>query len=169
MSASGRQAVSRWEQGRSRPKRAVAVAVANVLGLAADDVLAAAGYVGAIADSKKEISAAVRPTSPTLPFSELAPDRFEAACVEILQHMYPGGHASRYGGSGERQDGIDVLLDGELQVIAQCKRQKQFGPSDVKAAVRAVANPAERTTYSFLVLPQQPLHAPKWLCTMDGS
>lgn len=148
----GQQAVSRWEQGRSRPKRAVAVAVANVLGLPADDVLAAAGYVGAIADSKKEISPAVRPSSPTLPFSELAPDRFEAACAEILQHMYPGGHASRYGGPGERQDGIDVLLDGELQVIAQCKRQKQFGPSDVKTAVRAVVNPAAKN-YLFLSRP----------------
>jgi transcriptional regulator with XRE-family HTH domain len=148
----GQQAVSRWEQRRSRPKRAVAVAVANVLGLPADDVLAAAGYVGAVADSKKEISPAVRPSAPTLPFSELAPDRFEAACVEILQHMYPGGHASRYGGSGERQDGIDVLLDGELQAIAQCKRQKQFGPSDVKTAVRAVANPAAKN-YLFLSRP----------------
>ncbi|CCK62459.1 helix-turn-helix domain-containing protein [Mycobacterium canetti] len=145
----GQQTVSRWERGLSRPKRAMAVTVANVLGLTADEVLAAAGYIGAVADSSKEISPSVRPLAPTLPFHELTPERFEAACVEILQHLHPGGHASRFGGPGERQDGIDVLVDGESRAIAQCKRHQQFGPKDVETAVRAVASPAAKN-YLFL-------------------
>lgn len=36
----GQQAVSRWERGASRPRRAVVVAVANVLGLSVDEMLA---------------------------------------------------------------------------------------------------------------------------------
>jgi transcriptional regulator with XRE-family HTH domain len=145
----GQQAVSRWEQGRSRPRRAVAVAVARVLELPVDEVLAAAGYVGAVADSPTEISPSVRPLAPTLPFDQLTPERFEAACAAILQHLHPDGHASRYGGSGEHQEGIDVLFDGEMRAIGQCKRRKQFGASDVKTAVRAVANPAPKN-YLFL-------------------
>ncbi|MCZ8377644.1 helix-turn-helix domain-containing protein [Mycobacterium sp. CPCC 205372] len=145
----GQQAVSRWERGRSRPRRAMAVAVAETLDLLAEDVLAAAGYIGAVADSSTEISPPVRPLARTLPFHELSPERFEDVCVEVLEHRHPGGHASRYGGSGERQDGIDVLIDGGLGATCQAKRHKQFGPAAVKAAVEAVTIPAP-VNYLFL-------------------
>jgi transcriptional regulator with XRE-family HTH domain/DNA-binding transcriptional ArsR family regulator len=145
----GQQAVSGWERGRSRPKRAMVVAVADVLGLPAEEVLAAAGYIGAVADSLKEISPPVRPLAGALPFHELSPERFEAACLEIFRHLHPAGHGSRYGGPGETQDGIDLLLDGEPRVTAQCKRRKQFGSTDVRIAVRAVAKPGAKN-YLFL-------------------
>ncbi|MFR9769350.1 helix-turn-helix domain-containing protein [Nocardia sp. SC052] len=147
----GQQAVSRWERGGSRPRRAVVVKVAQVLELPVDEVLAAAGYVGALADSPHEISPAVRPLARTLPFHELSPERFEDVCVEFLEHMHPGGHASRYGGSGERQDGIDLLLtlDGHVHATGQCKRHKQFGPKDIGSVVADVANPAS-INYLFL-------------------
>jgi transcriptional regulator with XRE-family HTH domain len=153
----GQQAVSRWERGRSRPKRAMAVEVAKVLELPAEEVLAAAGYIGAVADSLKELSPSVRPLAATLPFGELSPERFEAACAEIFQHLHPGGHASRYGGPGERQDGIDLLLDGELRAIAQCKRREQFGPTDVRTVVQAVVNPGAK---NYLFLSRQTASAP---------
>src|SRR5215216_4045326 len=118
----GQQAVSRWERDGSRPRRAMVVAVADLLGLPVDEMLAAAGYIGAVADSPHEVSPPVRPLARTLPFHELTPERFEDVCVEVLEHLHPGGHASRFGGPGERQDGIDVLLDGDPYATAQCKR-----------------------------------------------
>jgi transcriptional regulator with XRE-family HTH domain len=148
----GQQAVSRWERGGSRPRRAVVVAVADLLGLPVDSMLAAAGYVGAVADSPHEVSLPLRPLARALPFHELSPERFEDVCVEVLEHLHPGGHATRFGGPGERQDGIDVLLDGGPYATAQCKRHRQFGPKDVKAAVGAVVNPAVR---NFLFLSRQ--------------
>jgi transcriptional regulator with XRE-family HTH domain/DNA-binding transcriptional ArsR family regulator len=145
----GQQTVSRWERGLSRPRREVAVAVANVLGLRGEEVLNAAGYIPAAADSLDEMSPSVRPRARTLPFHELSPERFEDVCVEILHNLHPGGHSSRYGGPGERQDGIDLLLDGVSGATAQCKRHKHFGPKDVQAAVNAVVHPAPRN-YLFL-------------------
>lgn len=147
----GQQAVSRWERGTSRPRRAVVVKVAEVLGLPAEDVLAAAGYVGVVADSVDEVRPAVRPLTQTLPFLELSPERFEFACVDILEHLHPGGHASRYGGSGDAQDGIDllVMIDGVRSATGQCKRRVQFGPQDVRDAIVAILDPAPKN-YLFL-------------------
>jgi transcriptional regulator with XRE-family HTH domain len=145
----GQQAVSRWERDGSRPRRAMVVAVADLLGLPVDEMLAAAGYIGAVADSPHEVSPPVRPLARTLPFHELTPERFEDVCVEVLEHLHPGGHASRFGGPGERQDGIDVLLDGDPYATAQCKRHRHFGPKDVNAAVEAVVNRGVRN-YLFI-------------------
>jgi transcriptional regulator with XRE-family HTH domain len=145
----GQQAVSRWERGGGRARRAMVVAVADVLGLPVDELLTAAGYVGAVADSPLEVSPSVRPRVRTLPFHELSPERFEDVCVEVLGRLHPGGHVSRFGGPGERQYGIDVLLDGALGATAQCKRHKHFGPKDVRTAVQAVVNLATRN-YLFL-------------------
>lgn len=146
----GQKAVSRWERGVGRPRRAVVVKVADVLGLSVEDVLAAAGY-GAVADSADELTLPVRALSQTLPFSQLSPERFEFACLDILEHLYPGGHASRYGGSGETQDGIDLLVkvDGRRGATGQCKRRAQFGPQDVRDAIDAVVEPAPQN-YLFL-------------------
>jgi DNA-binding XRE family transcriptional regulator len=133
----GQQSISRWERGQGRPRRSVAATIAAVLSLDVEQVLEAAGYVGAIADSAGEASLAVRPLVRGLPLHELAPDRFEDLCAELVQHLYPQGHASRFGGSGEKQRGIDVLVDGSPGPLAivQCKRHRQFGPQDVRQAV----------------------------------
>jgi transcriptional regulator with XRE-family HTH domain len=131
----GQQTVSRWERGQGRPKRSVATTVAGVLSVDIDEVLAAAGYAGATADSASEALQAVRPLVRGLPIHELAPDRFEDLSTEIAQQLHPEGHASRFGGPGEKQQGIDVLVDGARQATVQCKRHRQFGPQDVRKVV----------------------------------
>jgi transcriptional regulator with XRE-family HTH domain len=151
----GQQTVSRWERGQGRPKRSVAAALATALDLDVDDVLSAAGYFGATADSAGEASLAVRPLVPGLPFHELAPDRFEDLCVQVIQHLHPEGHASRFGGPGEKQSGIDVLVvlvDGTPLAAAQCKRHRQFGPQDVR---RAVADTEIEAPRNYLFLSRQ--------------
>lgn len=131
----GQQTVSRWERGLGRPRRNVAATVAKALSMDVDEVLEAAGYAGVAADSASEAALAVRPLVRGLPFHQLADDRFEDLCTEIVQALHPDGHASRFGGPGERQQGIDVLVDGGRQATAQCKRHRQFGPQDVRQAV----------------------------------
>ncbi|HEY3558900.1 MAG TPA: helix-turn-helix domain-containing protein [Kribbella sp.] len=145
----GQQTVSRWERGKTRPKPAVIRALAACLEVQADGLLAAAGYGSVDEDQRSQVRPAVRPQAAVLPFHELSPERFEEACAELMQHLHPNGHASRYGGSGERQDGIDILVDEAEVATGQCKRHKVFGPKDVELAVAAVKSPAPKN-YLFL-------------------
>ncbi len=137
----GQQTVSAWEQGRRRPRREKIPTLAAALGLDADELLRAAGYAAPTGASP---SSAVRPRTAALPFDQLPADRFEDVCTEIAQDLHPDGHASRYGGQGESQDGIDILVTGPRTAAAQCKRHKQFGPQDVEDAVAAVKVAADR-------------------------
>ncbi|MFI2341525.1 helix-turn-helix domain-containing protein [Nocardia gamkensis] len=146
-----RQTVERWERGvTERPRRERLFAVAEVLGIDVDLLLSAAGYP-AILDPDADRGLAVRPLSSSLPFHTLTPERFEDVCRDLLDHRHPGGHATRYGGSGEEQDGIDLLLmlDGKRYATGQCKRHEQFGPAKVKKAVESVEFPGLRN-YLFL-------------------
>ncbi|WP_280275166.1 helix-turn-helix domain-containing protein [Nocardia wallacei] len=146
-----RQTVDRWERGEIvRPRREHLCAVAEVLGIEVDPLLSAAGYP-AILDPDADRGVAVRPLSSSLPFHTLTADRFEDVCCELLNHRHPGGHASRYGASGEEQDGIDLLLtlDGKRYATGQCKRVEQFGPAKVREAVKLVKSPGLRN-YLFL-------------------
>lgn len=145
----GQQSVSRWERGTSRPRRSDAAALARALDLEVGTVLAAAGYVNAAADSPEQASQAVRPLVRSLPLQELTPERFEDLVAEIAQFLYPGGHASRFGGTGEKQYGIDVLVDGSTTATFQCKRRLTFGPADVRKAISEVVTPAA-SNYLFL-------------------
>ncbi|WFP16174.1 helix-turn-helix domain-containing protein [Citricoccus muralis] len=143
----GQQAVSRWESGGSRPRRPLAEKLANALNLRLADILEAAGYSST--PSAETMAIPVRPMLRTLPFHELSAERFEDACAEVLGYLHPEGHASRFGGTGEKQDGIDLLVDGELSVKGQCKRHRQFGPKQVRDAIAAVDVPAA-INYLFL-------------------
>jgi transcriptional regulator with XRE-family HTH domain len=141
----GQQAVSTWERGRSRPRRSMIHAVARVLKVD-EATLLDVGYSGT------ESASPLPPRAATLPFAELPPDRFEDITTEIAQLRHPEGHASRFGGQGEKQFGIDILVtgaDGQNIATGQCKRHKQFGKEDVSAAVAAVAIDASKH-YLFL-------------------
>ena len=65
--------------------------------------------------------------------------------------MYPNGHASRYGGRGHKQHGIDILVaDGGANLATgQCKRHREFGPAAVRKAINEVTIAAP-TNYLFL-------------------
>jgi transcriptional regulator with XRE-family HTH domain len=137
----GQQAVSKWERGASRPRRTMLPALATALGLHEDVLLSAGGYLVA-----RSVSPPARPLARVLPFEQLPPDRFEDLVAELMSEMYPGGHASRYGGPGEKQFGIDVLVTGSNKrylATAQCKRHRSFGPAAVKEAVGEVTITAD--------------------------
>jgi transcriptional regulator with XRE-family HTH domain len=132
------QAVSRWENGASRPRRAMVAQLADLLDLDVDVLLPAAGYLGAIADKPAEAGLPVRPLLEKLPFDELSPDDFEQFSTDLAKALHPrASSVSRNGAQGSRQDGVDVIIrygDARPDGI-QCKREKQFGPTKIAKAV----------------------------------
>ncbi|MFC6704864.1 helix-turn-helix domain-containing protein [Flexivirga alba] len=137
----GQQAVSRWERGGSRPRRTMLPALAEALGVQEGGLLKAGGYLASRSPAPPQ-----RPLSRVLPFDELPPERFEDLVADLMAAMYPEGHASRYGGPGEKQFGIDVLVTGSKKrhlATAQCKRHLTFGPAAVKEAVAEVTIDAD--------------------------
>lgn len=93
----------------------------------------------------------VRPLTRAVPLDELPEDRFEDLLAELMTTMYPNGHASRYGGRGHKQYGIDILVaDGGTNLATgQCKRHREFGPAAVLKAINEVTIAAP-TNYLFL-------------------
>ncbi len=101
-------------------------------------MLSAAGY-GPTADRPDQVPLPVRPRATVLPVAELSPDRLEELVADVARRLYPAAHVSRFGGQGHTQYGFDVVAqEGERTVAGfQCKRRRQFGPEDVREAVRA--------------------------------
>ena len=132
------QTVSRWENGTSRPRRAMVAQLADVLDLDVDVLLPAAGYLGATADKQAEVRLPVRPLLEKLPFDELSPDDFEQFSTDLAKALHTQtSSVSRNGAQGSRQDGVDVIIrygDAKPDGI-QCKREKQFGPIKIAKAV----------------------------------
>ena len=121
--------------------------VATALGVNEQTLLEAGDYLAA--SSTLEQSA--RPLSRVLPLDELPEERFEDFIAEVMSAMYPAGHASRFGGRGHRQFGIDILVvEGGVNVaVGQCKRHREFGPSAVLKAINDVTITAQQN-YLFL-------------------
>jgi transcriptional regulator with XRE-family HTH domain len=135
----GQQTVSRWERGSSTPRRAMILQVAEVLGFEAQILL------GAVADGQRErtpeVGLPVRPLLTELPLGQLPEDVFERFCSDLAEQQYPWPDVVHgYGSRGHKQDGIDIEArhpDGPPTGI-QCKRVKEFGPDDVRDAVKAL-------------------------------
>ena len=151
----GQQTVSKWERGASRPRRPTIAKLAKVLNVAEADLVSAATPRSPEQQSAST-SGPVRPLTRTLPVHDLPEERFEDLTVDLMQHMHPSGHASRFGGRGHTQDGIDVLVAdpdagvaGQNLATAQCKRHQEFGPKKVADAIAEVAIKADRH-YLFL-------------------
>lgn len=144
------QTVSRWERCGSRPRRNVVARLASLLDLDPRVLLAAAGY-GPLADKADDVPLPVRPRATVLPVAELSPDRFEELVADVGRRMFPDAQVSRFGGQGHTQYGFDVVAQSGEHFPAgfQCKRRRQFGPEDVRAAVGAATLDVER---AFIVL-----------------
>ena len=82
----GQQAVSTWERGKSRPRRAMVTAVAEALQVAEELLLDAGGYRGTAA-----VPPSARPLARTLPLDELPPDRFEDIVTDVMGPVAPTG------------------------------------------------------------------------------
>lgn len=93
----------------------------------------------------------VRPLTRALPLEELTEERFEDLLAELMTTLHPDGHASRYGGRGHKQHGIDILVaaGGTNLATGQCKRHREFGPAAVRAAINEVTIAAPKN-YLFL-------------------
>lgn len=141
------QAISGWEVGRSRPRRSMLNDLAQVLALDEETLVDAGEY----RSPSPSIRPPVRPLSRVLPLGELTEERFEDLLTEVIATLHPNGHASRYGGRGHKQHGIDLLVtaDGTNIATGQCKRHREFGPAAVKKAVNEVTIAATKN-YLFL-------------------
>ncbi len=129
------QTVSRWESGASRPREDVVRKLAELLEADPDDWLKYAGY---------QISKPVRPVVQLLPLDKLTPENFEFFCRDLVQKLNPKASVHRYGQQGHKQYGIDLFAKEKSNKLDyQCKRHEQFGPEDVRQAVKDTTMEAE--------------------------
>ncbi len=88
----------------------------------------------------------VRPMLSTLPFMSLPADRFEQFVADLQVRLHPTATVSVLGGQGDDQQGFDVQVahtDARVDLV-QCKRESQFGPKKVAAAVAEADLSADR-------------------------
>lgn len=143
----GQQAVSGWERGRSRPRRTMLSVLAKALAVEEPVLVDAGGYRSA----GVPVRLPARPLTRALPLDELTEERFEDLLAEVMTVLHPEGHASRYGGRGHKQYGIDILVaaGGRNLATGQCKRHREFGPAAVGRAIKDVTINAPKN-YLFL-------------------
>lgn len=136
------QSVSRWEKGTSRPKYDDVLGLVDLFKVDVYEWLAQAGY-----DAEEPDSA----LTPYLPLHYLSPENFELFCRDFIKALNPTADVSRYGTKGDTQDGIDILVKvGKKIFDYQCKRHKQFGPSEIEEVVKK--NSISKTHHHFLLL-----------------
>ncbi|MGQ7863085.1 helix-turn-helix domain-containing protein [Pseudomonas sp. 32A] len=129
------QSVSRWEKGVARPRAKDIPLLERLVIAKENELLVAAGY--------KVVQAGLRIETATtydrpLPLSALPPDTFESFCTALLDRMYRpnAGSVHRYGGTGHKQHGIDIVASGSFGTYSfQCKRVNEFGAQKVHTAV----------------------------------
>ena len=69
-------------------------------------------------------------------------DRFEAFCHDLLARTPEFADVRRWGVSGDKQDGFDVLASQAGDEWGfQCKREKEFGPQKVRDAIAEATRP----------------------------
>lgn len=121
--------------------------LAQVLAIEEDALLGAGEY----RPPEQAARPPVRPLTRALPLEELTEERFEDLLAELMVMLHPDGQASRYGGRGHKQHGIDILVaaGGTNLATGQCKRHREFGPAAVRAAIEEVTIAAPKN-YLFL-------------------
>jgi transcriptional regulator with XRE-family HTH domain len=132
------QTVSRWERGVTRPRKSMIPDIAEVLDIDGGKLLDA--MTGTQSPSAGP-DLPVRPLLSELPLGMLAEDVFERFSVELAEQLYTHPDVVHgYGSRGDKQFGIDVEVrhqEGPPTGI-QCKRTEEFGPADVREAVKAL-------------------------------
>lgn len=137
------QTISRWEKGLSRPRPKDIPTLERLLGTKPGELARAAGYEVAPASAQADTATSY---DRALPLSALAPATFESFCAELLTRRYrpSGGTVSRYGGPGQKQHGIDIVVTGPLGTHTfQCKRVDEFGAQKVHTVVAEQTYPAD--------------------------
>ncbi|WP_075258774.1 helix-turn-helix domain-containing protein [Herbaspirillum camelliae] len=129
------QTVSRWEKGQGRPRATEISRLERVVGAKDGELAQAAGFHEMAVEPQRETSTSF---DKPLPLSALTPDTFELFCTAFLDRLYKpmGGNVHRYGSTGHKQHGIDIVADGPFGIHSfQCKRVIEFGPQKVHLAV----------------------------------
>lgn len=136
------RAVSSWEKGVSEPGQATKMAVAAVLPLPP-------GVVPQGGETREGGGGALLAE---LPLEGLTAEEFEDFAVTLAGALHPDAEAYRQGKTGHKQDGFDVLVerDGQVLVGIQCRRVRQFGPREVSKAVTAATTEGMGTALIFL-------------------
>ncbi|MHB8279748.1 MAG: helix-turn-helix domain-containing protein [Candidatus Humimicrobiaceae bacterium] len=129
MVSRGQQAVSRWEKGNSRPQQDDLFKLVDLFSGDVEEWLTKAGY---------QIEEPDLSLAPFLPLNNLSAENFELFSRDLVQALSPTADVHRYGSQGHKQEGIDLYAkhpDNSVQDY-QCKRHKQFGPTDIAVAVK---------------------------------
>jgi transcriptional regulator with XRE-family HTH domain len=135
------QTVSRWEKGDSRPRRDDLLKLVDLFSGDTYEWLAKAGY---------DIEGPDTSLTPYLPLQNLSEEKFEFFCQNLIQALNPDYEVQRYGSRGHKQNGIDLYARKSSSVFDyQCKRHKQFGPSDIREAILNTTFTAE---HHYLIL-----------------
>jgi hypothetical protein len=85
----------------------------------------------------------VKTRAQELPFGSLAWEDFERLCLRLASREARVEHCQRYGVRGQEQEGIDLyarLSFGSKYRVYQCKRERTFGPANIKTAVQKFLN-----------------------------
>jgi transcriptional regulator with XRE-family HTH domain len=129
------QSVSRWEKGLARPRSNDIPALERLVRAKDNELFVAAGFQLGLSETRAETATSHdRP----LPLSALPPETFESFCAALVHRMYQprGGTVHRYGGTGHKQHGIDIVATGPFGIHSfQCKRVSEFGAQKVHTAV----------------------------------
>lgn len=144
------QTVSRWEAGSSRPQVGQVEALAAAVGADETKLRQLAGYAAAGVSASSSRSPNTSVDQP-FPVDGMDPASFERLIADLVQARHPDARVHRAGGTGHKQDGIDVAAewdDGRRHTF-QCKRVSEFGPAKIEKAVAADTTKAEQ---KFLVL-----------------
>ena len=123
----------------ARPRKAMLGKLASVLDLSQSEL---STPVRPEADHSRSAPKAVmplpiRPLTNMLPLMHLTTADFERFVVDLLDRRFPESQVIPLGGQGDDQRGYDILVvhsDGR-RVGVQCKREQQFGPKKVAAAI----------------------------------
>jgi energy-coupling factor transporter ATP-binding protein EcfA2 len=84
------------------------------------------------------VSAPVQTRVQRLPFRELQWQDFERLCLRLARRDTDPEDCRFYGTQGDDQQGIDLLgrvRGSDERYVYQCKREKKFGPANIRAAV----------------------------------
>jgi hypothetical protein len=88
--------------------------------------------------SKSKVKPPVITRAQTLPFGELSWEDFERLCARLVRLEAAIEHCQLYGVKGDKQEGIDIYARKEVAEkywVYQCKRENDFGPAKIKAAI----------------------------------
>lgn len=132
------QSISRWENGTTRPKPAQ---ISELAALLKCDIL----ELQKVAEYVKESSSA---SDNQWPVDALSPPMFESFCTDVISYLHQADaiKTHRYGGTGHKQDGLDIqtLFKDGREFTYQCKRQASFGPEKIKIAVKAHTHTSDK-------------------------